>query len=673
MKVKKIAALAVGAAMIGATMGFASAQPTVPEIPKDFFVKDGQPNVKIVVGSSGAAQDVAGAADIAVAIGSILYTQKDVDEVTVIVKGEESEPVVDVDPNDIPVFFNYYPQSSLQEWKIGSTTGAKVHGWWNGAYIDYHYREGEWWADSYADVRADIGDQFDFNATSSYWDGGEFTIEESKNVAWDVYPPWAPVYVDPFNFTVPGAISIKLDEPAKATKDGKTFTFEEGDIVDYHVTIEKFELENYDAVLTSDDISALSDLRVAIPAGAVDVTMNFAVAVGKYQYSVDCMYCSNCPSDFVGYYDYNGAGATQDETYIYGIGPGDTVNLFDKEITIVGVNKNIKNFGDYTGGFVYGTPYDPMFVNTEAPTEFGHYRVEILDIDINSEKALIQVTDLDTGVTEKTTLYAADVSGVEEDSTYDVLFDGGLYLKLESVFVGIGGTTAAKIEVATDLHGVKVGSQLLPGWKVTDLNIIQDPKDSDRYIITDLALTNAEKLEGNINLFDQFTITYNYDIDTGSCKRTDAAGTTYTCKTGTFGVAAAWVDFDPLYVTTETTEEVTGEADLTTVVPGDVTQPITVLDTEIMEAGLDSVDSNLILVGGPVVNKVTAALAETLGVPADYDGWKEQFGTGAESGVIKYVAEVAEINNYGVVLVAGTDREGTKAAAEALMEYIAGL
>ncbi|WP_245610445.1 S-layer protein [Thermococcus celericrescens] len=82
---------------------------------------------------------------------------------------------------------------------------------------------------------------------------------------------------------------------------------------------------------------------------------------------------------------------------------------------------------------------------------------------------------------------------------------------------------------------------------------------------------------------------------------------------------------------------------------------------------------NLILIGGPVVNSVTAALAEKLEVPSDYDGWKEEYGTGADSGVVKYVAECGDINGYGVVLVAGTDREGTAAAAKALMEYLAGL
>ena len=96
--------------------------------------------------------------------------------------------------------------------------------------------------------------------------------------------------------------------------------------------------------------------------------------------------------------------------------------------------------------------------------------------------------------------------------------------------------------------------------------------------------------------------------------------------------------------------------------------PITVLDVNVE---LDKVSSNLILVGGPVVNKVTEALADKLGVPKDYNGWKSEIGEG--NGVIVYKAECSAINGYGVVLVAGTDRAGTQVAAEALMARIAEL
>ncbi len=90
-----------------------------------------------------------------------------------------------------------------------------------------------------------------------------------------------------------------------------------------------------------------------------------------------------------------------------------------------------------------------------------------------------------------------------------------------------------------------------------------------------------------------------------------------------------------------------------------------------MAAGLDSVDSNLILVGGPVVNKVTAALADKLGVPTTYEEWAAN--ETLKAGVVKYIDNCPTIGGHGVVLVAGADRDGTKAAAEALMEYLAGL
>ena len=170
------------------------------------------------------------------------------------------------------------------------------------------------------------------------------------------------------------------------------------------------------------------------------------------------------------------------------------------------------------------------------------------------------------------------------------------------------------------------------------------------------------------------------DYKSDVCTETDENGDKYYS-------VDAWVAIDPIApeYTTETLavgDELEGwtvdKIEATTdpekaAVPSKITKPITVLDTEIMEAGLESVDSNLILIGGPVVNSVTAALADKLGVPSDYDGWKSEYGTGADSGVIKYIAECGDINGYGVVLVAGTDREGTKAAAEALMEYLASL
>ncbi len=146
MKIKKIAALAVGAAMVGATVGFASAQPTVPQIPKSFFVNaDGTPNVKIVVGSNAAAMDVASAADIAVALGSLLYTTQQVEAQNAYVKVKEEIP-----PATAAMWTIYkYNYDTIRNQTAWATKYSELPGdyWYNGAG-GYNATYADWSANS---------------------------------------------------------------------------------------------------------------------------------------------------------------------------------------------------------------------------------------------------------------------------------------------------------------------------------------------------------------------------------------------------------------------------------------------------------------------------------------------------------------------------------------------
>lgn len=208
----------------------------------------------------------------------------------------------------------------------------------------------------------------------------------------------------------------------------------------------------------------------------------------------------------------------------------------------------------------------------------------------------------------------------------------------------------------------------MPGW-IAKLGINNGELDW-------FALQNKEALEGKeVDLFDTYKVDYVADI---MKKKNPADDKTYAAM-------SAWVVIDPLkpeYATQElgvgdelegwTIDDIKATPDpAKAAVVSKITTPITVLDDEIMAAGLDSVDSNLILVGGPVVNKVTAALADKLGVPTTYEEWAAN--ETLKAGVVKYIDNCPTIGGHGVVLVAGADRDGTKAAAEALMEYLAGL
>ncbi|RKX48142.1 MAG: S-layer protein, partial [Thermotogae bacterium] len=93
-----------------------------------------------------------------------------------------------------------------------------------------------------------------------------------------------------------------------------------------------------------------------------------------------------------------------------------------------------------------------------------------------------------------------------------------------------------------------------------------------------------------------------------------------------------------------------------------VTEPITVLDTELLERGIENVDSNLILVGGPVANAITKYLVDQGLSTVDWEN---------SDGEFEYLEDV--FGEYDVLIVAGKDRYATREAAKELMEYLAGL
>ena len=88
-------------------------------------------------------------------------------------------------------------------------------------------------------------------------------------------------------------------------------------------------------------------------------------------------------------------------------------------------------------------------------------------------------------------------------------------------------------------------------------------------------------------------------------------------------------------------------------------EPITVLDSEL---DLNAVDSNLILVGGPVANAVTAYLVEQGLSTVDWEN---------SEGDLEYIEDA--FGTYDVLIVAGKDRYATREAAKELMQYLAQL
>ena len=97
------------------------------------------------------------------------------------------------------------------------------------------------------------------------------------------------------------------------------------------------------------------------------------------------------------------------------------------------------------------------------------------------------------------------------------------------------------------------------------------------------------------------------------------------------------------------------EIKATAAVPVKLTAPIAKLDTEV---SLDTADKNLVLVGGPVANKLTKELVDAGKISLDNN-------SPATIAVLK-----GEANGHDVVVVAGGDREKTREAALELIKML---
>lgn len=381
MKVKKIAALAVGAAMVGATLGFASAT-EVPNIPKDFFVKNGEPNVKIVIGSQAAAQDVASAADIAVALGTLLYTEEDVKvkDASVVVKKD-----VAYDPDDIPVFDNFYRGG---DYKVGDDL-SDYEAWWNGSYDE------------------DGKPIFNANLSASAWNGG--------------------VYDDGYTDYVFNAVEWKDGNDNNYWQDPNGDWHDATDVsIHYTISIGKIELKGFDEVDTT-DIDEFSDFTLIVD----DVVANVTFSLNAYKMTLwDPVLGANGETYAVSDVRPNKYYTTLEEGVIKGVEKGDTITLFGKTIKVLDIGDGYIEYGNDWGGEKY--------VNKDEVATFGDYTIKVIDIDVNKVKALFEVSG--PAGSKIVTLDTDDRTDIKDSET---LFNGGIRIKLLDTFIGIGGTTSA--------------------------------------------------------------------------------------------------------------------------------------------------------------------------------------------------------------------------------------
>ncbi len=607
MKIRKIAALAVGAAMIGATVGFASAQPTVPQIPKSFFVNaNGTPNVKIVVGSNAAAMDVASAADIAVALGSLLYTTQQVEAQNAYVKVKEEVPPKTIDMWTLYAF-NY-------------TTITQDHGITNITS----------WPTSYAQLPGD------------YWyNGAAFTANYS-------------VWKD--NFNVPTTLYGK-------DKSGK-YTF------DWHITISHPSLMSTNPAKWNQTAPPQS-AQIAVGPGQFHILVDYVL----YNYSVTTTktiiegspewgthsYTENVTNWYIG--DKEEMGSHPGTVYLEGIKTGDTFTIFGQEYHVMSVGNDTFTAGRFAGTNWYNVGKPQEIPNT-------NWVITVLDISITNPRALVTVKNSVTGATtdqiilqENSPVYIYSSGG---SLVYSTTFPGHaeLVLTLENTFVGVNGHLVASISAEYNVQSLGPVFHPKDGWNAT--------VSTDNGYITNITLVNAKELKGNpLDIFGEYNLMYKY-VQKGYDEYWNPAAGEFVKapKDKSYIVAYAYICLKEkqgqiiekevkvggtLPDSSYTLEGV--YANVTVIKP--VTEPITVMDYQV---NLNDPGSNLILVGGPVANKVTQYLVQQNISKIDWY---------SSPGNIEYLPKA--LGGYDVVIVAGATRNQTMVAAKALMQYLAGL
>jgi len=615
MKVKKIAALAVGAAMVGATIGLASAT-TVPNIPKDFFVQNGQPNVKIVIGSHAAAMDVASAADIAVALGSLLYTEKQVELQNAYVKIKEVIPPA-TEAKWTIYAYNYttitedHNISKIKEWAMNYTHLEELAPdyWYNGAAFTANYSV--WQANFNVPVTLSGKDSVN-NKFSVDWHVKIMKVElkslDPKNWSKAVPPKKADLYV------APGELSIFVD----------------------------YVLYNYS--YTESAVTDPGNPEFGVPKTVETVTKT---AIGDKE-AVDA------------------AGGTINKVVLPGVGAGDDFTVFGQKYHVYKVDN-----GTFTVGYVDAK--DPDWFKIHESRLIGNrWNVTIQDISLDQQNAIVLVRD--------TTTNQEVTAMIEKDKPVYIYYDGGqltwgttqptkagLMLDLKRTFIGIDNTIMASIYYVYDME-TYTNDNFHPasGWNAT----IATYKKDDEWYIANVTLINDKELKGNpLDILGSYNLVYKFvthsfdryyngtDVVKAPKGKEFITAYAYICLKEKKGkvVEKTLSVGDEVLDTGYTVEGIFGN----TIVINPVTAPITVMDYEV---DVNDPGSNLILVGGPVANSVTKYLV---------DEGKSQVDWYNSPGDIEYIPDA--FGEYGAVIVAGATRNETKVAAEALMQYLAEL
>jgi hypothetical protein len=362
MKMRKIGAVLAGAALLGATLAGAVAAQNVP--PTDFFIdpETGQPNMAIVVGSGAAAMDVVSATMLAAKVGTMTFIEKP-GEITFTKTYKAIHEDID------PIIVWGYPPGT--PW-IGGLTATVTQLWAIGfPTVDV------------PDASPYLGWEFN-NTPINYTLGSLWYFDDYYNAYWgnadEHFQPWE----------THEEIQIRFDDFYNTQTD---MLFEYSDCVAclYGGDIDLYNRWDYLAFQNLWAWYAIPGLiyradNIFIPP-TIECVMDYNHPAGTHIIDLDYerQLRFYVPDPYLVYYEMM-----------------PQFKLFNTVYTVIDGGP-VLDMNDRTGelGPLFGTPYlvtgiphyEPqIYLYKHDPLEFGPYAVELMDADVDHNKAWFEIS-----------------------------------------------------------------------------------------------------------------------------------------------------------------------------------------------------------------------------------------------------------------------------------------
>jgi S-layer protein (TIGR01564 family) len=439
-----------------------------------------------------------------------------------------------------------------------------------------------------------------------------------------------------------------------------------------------------------DDLPTLTKLDDIDPKDIYDTTgavgtINYynmksddAVEIGLYRITDDGVASDKVAVDYIGYASVVTEDGKFDVTDA-ALRPGILIPFMGETYMVVDVDDNDDKI--VLGKLVY----DGILKEGETYSLEDGYEIKckavLKDINTNNPKADIQILKNGKVVDEKFDLCLTDITGGKVSQL--ILYDGKVGVVAVNAYTDVGGNEGyVDLYIVKDIKELKLGEEIAPDWKV--YGVVH--KGAAGAGNGDIVISKDKDIDANLKLDDDTGTKSNIvgiaivnDLDPTKSDNQLDKDDTLPALNSYFELEVADLDMNSnslgedfkIRVISDVTKDVTlniGQkepvlnaeiklkdikADAQQSVP--ITAPIAKLDSEV---SLDTADKNLILVGGPVVNKLTKALVDEGKISIDNDS----------PATIAVVEDAA--NGHDVLVVAGGDRDKTREAAKELIEML---